>query len=863
MGGNTAAKAVDGDSTTRWESAYDDAEWIQFDFNTKTQIGSMKLVWENAHAQEYAIQVSDDAQTWYQLRYVVGSQGSTEQFMNLNSNVRYIRINGVKRSTQYGYSLFEVHFESPGNDNTLGGSVTASAFPFPDNGAQLAPPPSVTAPLEGVQFTLPDGTLVTRWGTVGRGRHGRERGEDWNEIGYGPNDTVDAAGNPVDKGPGNYLTFVKDYFNKRTWGNEIIDNSRVPGVTKPTLKMNLYFQVPNKGGGESFFRAFERVGVTGYGWMSAGTLVNPQVYLNDLTPDSTSCPVVPYPPEGKLEYPSGLNNDCSVTVDNYPGHADLSPDANGVLAPNGKSIPSRPLQVGDVIEVSTSFFSTQAAMGDTGGHRYYTNEWTYVVGTGLVPQMGVQPRLMNAPLPADTLQGGLGSVSYDYADNPEFMFQQPYNNIGMQDMQRFVEGRRWFHTIMDTGQHTEANNDVNQGGVGLLGPHFNQKTCFGCHDNNARSLAPTVINQRLDTMAVFTAALDGSGRQIPDPTYGAALQMNSLPSTNGVTTNWGTAAYVAGFDTKTMTLGDGTTVQLHKPKVGFEGPTPSIYSLRNAPPVIGVGLLAAIPDADIIAHARATPDADGVKGTVNYVYDPDMGAVRVGRFGWKASKATLRHQVAGALLQDMSVTSSLYPNRDCLFGPSKCNTSKVERGIPDDGLQKLTQYVSLLGVPAQRSQVSGFPKGVSALPYLDVDPTQIAAGAKVFETIRCNSCHIKQWKTGTGSDLAEVRNQVIMPYTDLLLHDMGPDLADGFTEGQATGNMFRTPPLWGIGYTPWVAGGERAGNTIKMGYLHDGRAANLTEAILWHAGESATSRQLFQGLSAADRAALLGFLGSL
>lgn len=332
-------------------------------------------------------------------------------------------------------------------------------------------------------------------------------------------------------------------------------------------------------------------------------------------------------------------------------------------------------------------------------------------------------------------------------------------------------------------------------------------------------------------MAVFTAAVDGNGRQIPDPMYGVALQMNSQPSTNGVTTDWGTAAYVASFETKTVTLADGTTVQLRKPKVGFDGPTPSVYSLRSAPPVIGVGLLAAIPDADIIAHARTTPDADGVKGTVNYVYDPETGAVRVGRFGWKASKATLRHQVAGALLQDMSVTSSLYPNRDCLFGPSNCNTNKVEHGISDDGLQKLTRYVSLLGVPAQRSQVSGFPKGVSPLPYLDVNPTQIATGSKIFETLRCNSCHTKQWKTGTGSELAEVGNQVIMPYTDMLLHDMGPDLADGFSEGQATGSMFRTAPLWGVGYTSWVAGNERAGNSIKMSFLHDGRAANLTEAI--------------------------------
>jgi CxxC motif-containing protein (DUF1111 family) len=175
----------------------------------------------------------------------------------------------------------------------------------------------------------------------------------------------------------------------------------------------------------------------------------------------------------------------------------------------------------------------------------------------------------------------------------------------------------------------------------------------------------------------------------------------------------------------------------------------------------------------------------------------------------------------------------------------------------------MTRYVSLLGVPAQRSQVSGFPKGVSPLPYLDVSPTQIAAGAKVFDTIGCASCHTKQWKTGASSELAETRNQVIMPYTDLLLHDMGPDLADGFTEGQATGNMFRTSPLWGVGYTQWVAGKERAGNAIQAGFLHDGRAATLTEAVAWHGGESTASKQRFMQLSTQDRTALLAFLGSL
>lgn len=857
QGGNTAAKTIDGNATTRWESARVDDSWIQFDFGAKTTIGSIKLTWENAYGKEYSIQVSDDGQTWYQLRYVAGGKGGVEEFMNLNANVRYVRTNGIKRATQFGYSLFEVEFKSPGSDNTLGGKVAVSFAPSPANGDQLAPTPAEKPPLEGIQFKLADGTLVTRFGVIGRSRHARERGEDWNEIGYGPNETVDAAGNPVDKGPGAYLNFVANYFKNRTWGFEIIDNSRVAGVTKPTLRVNQYFQQAQKAGGHSFFHGFDRPGVTGFGWMSSGKLVNDSLYGTD----RADCLVVPKPPEGALANASGLNDGCSVTVDNYPGHAELSPDTNGVLAPNGRSVPARSLKLGDVVEVSTSFFSTPAAMAavnDTGGLRYYTNEWTYVVGEGLRPWYGVQPRLMNEPLPVETLQGGLGSVSYDYADNSTFMFQQPYNNIGMQNMQRFVEGRRWFHTNMRTGDHNETGNDRNQEAVGLQGMFFNQSTCFGCHINNGRGLAPTVVNQRLDSMVVRTAELDGNGRQLPHSVYGAAAQMNAQPSTNGVRTDWGTAVRVAEFSTKNVTLADGTTVELRKPKVAFDGPTPSVYSLRSAQPVIGMGLLEAIPDADIIARARIAADADGVKGTANYVYDPETGAVRLGRYGWKASKASLRHQVALAALQDMSVTSPIYPNRDCLFGPAKCNTSKVEPGISEDVLKLLTRYVGLLAVPAQRSVVSGFPKGVAPLSYLDANPAQLAAGAKVFETTKCTGCHIKEMKTGTVAELAEARNQTIRPYTDLLLHDMGPELADNLVEGQATGSMWRTSPLWGIGYTEKVAG-----NGVNVGYLHDSRARTLTEAILWHGGEATTSRQLFEQLSTQDRAALLSFLGSM
>jgi len=858
--GNGPEKAIDGNLTTRWESAFDDKAWINFDFGAKTPIGYLKLTWENAYGKEYSLQVSDDGQTWYHLRYVVGGKGGTEEFFNLNVNARYVRLQGVARATQYGYSLFEAEFRSPGSDNSLP-AVATTLIPFPPNGNGLAAPAPQKAPLETIQFSLPDGTLVTRFGMVGRSRHARERGEDWNEIGYGVNETVDAAGKPQDKGPGAHLNFVANYFKNRTWGVEFIDNSRVAGVTRPKLIINQYFQQKQKGGGHSFVRRFDSTGVTGFGWMSPGDLLDDSTYsANDAV-----CPIVAKPPQTALARPDsgynnviGANDGCSVVFDDYPRHGELAPDANGVLVPNGKTVPARALKVGDAIEFTSSFFSTRAAMdaiGDNGAVRYYTNEVTYVVGTGLRPWYGVQPRLMNEPLPAETLQGGIGSVSYDYADNSTFMFQQPHNHIGMQNMQRFVEGRRWVHTNMWTGDHNEAGNDRNTAAVKLQGPRFNQTTCFGCHANNGRSMAPSVLNQRLDTMAVRTATVDASGQQLPHPVYGQAVQMNARSQATGALQDWGTGVRVASFETRNVTLGDGTVVELRKPRIAFDGPTPAAFSLRNAQPMIGMGLLEAIDDAEILSRVRATPDADGVKGTANFVYDPETGAVRLGRYGWKASKVSLRHQAAAAALLDMSVTSPVYPNRGCLMGP--CDKTKTEAGLSEEALQLISHYLGLLAVPAQRSLASGFPKGVAPIAALDVNPTLVAAGAKVFQASKCAACHTSQITTGIRAELAETRNQVIKPYTNLLLHDMGPDMADNLVEGQATGNLWRTAPLWGIGYTEKVAGGN------KVGYLHDGRARTLTEAILWHGGEGTASRQRFEQLSKADRDALLAFLGSL
>src|SRR6185503_19166670 len=166
---------------------------------------------------------------------------------------------------------------------------------------------------------------------------------------------------------------------------------------------------------------------------------------------------------------------------------------------------------------------------------------------------------------------------------------------------------------------------------------FNQSSCFACHVNNGRSPAPATLDQHLDRMAIHTAMLDAKGRQVPDSRYGVGVQMNAVASGGGLV-DLGHSAKVAGFDSTTVTLADGSAVELRKPRIGFDGPAPSIFSVGAAPLIIGMGLLEAVPEADILSRVRATPDADGIKGQANFVFDPETGAVHLGRFGWKAAK---------------------------------------------------------------------------------------------------------------------------------------------------------------------------------------------------------------------------------
>lgn len=194
---------------------------------------------------------------------------------------------------------------------------------------------------------------------------------------------------------------MPQYHKNRTWGVEIIDNSRVAGVTQPMLVVNQYTTVDFLKGGVAFFRQFDEPYSTGYGWMRPGELVNNDIPI---------CKPTPYPQNNRLASANGINGGCTLLVKDYPGHSELNSDG----FKTGRSVPGRPLVKGDIIEVSPSYFTTRealGALGDTGGIRYYSQEWSYVVGQGLRPWYGVQPRLNSVPLPDDVLSGGLGSVS--------------------------------------------------------------------------------------------------------------------------------------------------------------------------------------------------------------------------------------------------------------------------------------------------------------------------------------------------------------------------------------------------------------------------------------------------------------------
>ncbi len=375
-----------------------------------------------------------------------------------------------------------------------------------------------------------------------------------------------------------------------------------------------------------------------------------------------------------------------------------------------------------------------------------------------------------------------------------------------------------------------------------LGPNFNATACAGCHTRDGRASPPTDDDPHA-TGLLLRLSVEGRrgehGAPAPDADYGGQLQDQAIPGVTAEGTMAISRTEVSG------SFADGSRYTLEKPSYSIAGAaygdaSSLLIGPRIAPSVIGMGLLEAVPDATV--RAAADPgdrDGDGISGRVNTVWDAVAGHEAVGRFGWKANVATIRQQTAGAYHGDMGISSPVVGTQDCTAVQVGCAAAPTggTPEIDDKTFDAVVFYTRVLSVPAGR----------------DDDVAEVRRGAAVFEESGCASCHTPTLRTG-DSDIGALANQTIHPFTDLLLHDMGPGLADGRPDFEASGSEWRTPPLWGIGLVEKINGHTR--------FLHDGRARSLLEAVLWHGGEAEASRRHVKAASKADRDALVAYLES-
>ncbi|MCY0990351.1 c-type cytochrome [Nannocystis sp. ILAH1] len=434
--------------------------------------------------------------------------------------------------------------------------------------------------------------------------------------------------------------------------------------------------------------------------------------------------------------------------------------------------------------------------------------------------------------PGEELAGGDTTIR----DESPNAFSYSARNMTFERRQRFVVGNSFFNKNWVVAPASTTGRDG-------LGPTFNARSCSACHFKDGRGRPPEddeAFASMLLRVSVPGDGLHGGPRDVPG--YGDQLQPNGI---EGVA---GEAVPKVTWVEQPGAFADGEPYSLRAPTYTLDdpsyGPLPAdlLISPRVAPVMIGMGLLEAIPAADILA--REDPDdgdGDGVSGRANYVWDLAEDAAVLGRFGWKANQPTVAQQTAGAFLGDMGLTTDMFPLENCPEGQTEC-AAAPHGGAPEvspDLLDDVIFYSATLAVPARR----------------DAGAPEVLRGKQVFLDAGCADCHVPRHRTADDAAIEEVRGQTIWPYTDLLLHDMGDALGDGRRDYLADGNEWRTPPLWGIGLVETVNG--------HTTFLHDGRARSLMEAVLWHGGEAEPAREAVRALPSGERAALVAFLESL
>jgi CxxC motif-containing protein (DUF1111 family) len=423
---------------------------------------------------------------------------------------------------------------------------------------------------------------------------------------------------------------------------------------------------------------------------------------------------------------------------------------------------------------------------------------------------------------------------------PEAVYMQPVPGLTHSQLQKFKAGEKQFKAPWVVFPLL--------GGEWGLGPTFLANACVGCHVQAGRGRTfdqpDAIVFHQLLRLSLPGEGPDGG--PLPHPNYGDQLQVFGVNVGLKENLKPGEAELYVDWLPEPVTLPDGTLVELRKPAVRIEKPNfgpidaSVLTSLRNTQVVFGMGYLEAVAEEDILALA-ALQRTQGLNGRPNYVRDDIHQRTALGRFGWKANQPSVRQQIAAAFHGDMGVTSSLYIEENCPPVQTAC------RAMPPGNRPELLDY--------SWDELNFWSVALDAPPARDQDNPQIIRGRQSFEKARCAQCHVPEMRTGDYPLLHAISKKTFRAYTDLLLHDMGPGLADGRPDFKAGPRDWRTAPLWGIGLSAQVNGSTHL--------LHDGRARNVLEAILWHGGEAKVSRDLFAGLSKEERDDLIAFVNSL
>ncbi|MEJ6122918.1 hypothetical protein MT390_13705 [Vibrio sp. 2-Bac 85] len=402
--------------------------------------------------------------------------------------------------------------------------------------------------------------------------------------------------------------------------------------------------------------------------------------------------------------------------------------------------------------------------------------------------------------------GGVATV--EYQENNGFLQFIP--DLDIQEYNGASQGRELF---IATWGPAPGARDLLDG----YGPLAITDSCANCHESSSR--AESLKSDGSTGNGILFRLRDIEGNV--DSMLGAQLQTYSADGVPEGSVSWSEGSsneILFHLNDNVNALDEGI-----------------VLAPRLSPQLIGMGLLDLVPESVILEYQDINDtDMNGISGRANQQQQC------IGRFGWKAIHCSLDGQIVGALQQDMGLTSTLNPAEPCSDNQGICNIypSGGDPEVSDKSVQDINDFLTILAVPERRIN----------------NHETFLAGRALFNSTGCNACHRETLSTGEVERFPILSNQTFYPYTDLLLHNMGPELSDGAKESGAEADEWRTPPLWGLGL---IEGDE------KSRFLHDGRALTIEQAILWHGGESESAKETYSQLTNDEKDALLAFLRAI